>query len=74
MNRSAFLKTLGLGLVSAPIALAKTEKPAPASAMKFVCEIPPEAGKIVSMTHYDERVWVACENGLYFFPCQKCPT
>lgn len=69
MNRSTFFKTLAAGIVAAPAAALAAEEPAlPRRAGKLVCEIPPEAGKVLQMIQYQDHLIMACENGVYYWP------
>jgi hypothetical protein len=72
MNRSTFIKTFALGAVATPaIAAFVPDKKEPAAirrpGFKLLGVLPPEAGPVASMISYEKRIFVACQNGVYYF-------
>lgn len=39
--------------------------------VKFITEIPKEAGRVVSMCEYNKTIYIACEYGVFFMVGKK---
>ncbi len=71
MERRTFFKKLAVGVAAAPAVVAAA-KEAPAEKVAATrpgfrrIPLPADSGKVLSAICYQDRLFVACENGLYY--------
>jgi hypothetical protein len=65
MNRRAFLRNAALGVAAVPVVALAKEKPAAQPAMRYISDIPREAGAVNCMTIFDGHLFIGCTNGLW---------